>query len=164
MKQLLPSLSVVLFAVALVGCDGAGNRYDRAGVLSVPFTFDVNGAVKNGNVLSEQIDFPEITQRVVDLGAVMVYFEEQDTWTALPYTYGVESATEPLVDYTVTLGYAFDTHLVEVFYETSADPDVLSLPGSVRMKAVIFDAIPTGKNAPDLRDYQAVKRYYGLDD
>lgn len=164
MKRLTLYLPFALFAMVFAGCDGGpGNRYDRAGVHSIDFTFDVDNAVKNGNVLSEQIDIPSLTQRVVDQGAVLVYFEEQGTWTALPYTYGVESSTEPLVDYTVTLGYAFDTRLVEVFYETSADPDQLQLPGSVRMKAVILDAIPTGKNTPDLRDYEAVARYFGLD-
>jgi hypothetical protein len=164
MKRSLRFLPALFFALTLAACDSSDPYEGNAGVYSFPITFDVNGASLNENVLSEQFDVPDITQNVVNNGAVLVYFEEQGTWTAMPYTYGVESATEPLVDYTVTLGYAYDTRLLEVFYETSADPDVLDLPGSVDMKVVIIDSIPVGKNAIDLRDYEAVKQYYGLED
>lgn len=164
MKRSLRYIPVLFFALTLTACDSSDPSEGNADVFSFPVTFDVANASRNDNVLSEQFDVPDITPNVVDHGAVLVYFEEQDTWTAMPYTYGVESATEPLVDYTVTLGYAFDVRLLEVFFETSADPDAIDLPSSVDMKVVIIDSLPVGKNAVDLRDYEAVKRYYGLED
>jgi len=147
----------------LAACDSSDHE-GNAEVFSFPIRFDVDDADRNDNVLSQQFNVPEITPDVVRHGAVLVYFKEQGTWTAMPYTYGVESVSEPLVDYTVTLGYAFDTRFLEVFYETSADPRDIPLPSSVDMKVVIINSLPIGKNAIDLRDYEAVKRYYGLDD
>lgn len=166
MKCFLRYVPALFLALTLAACDSSDHHDDKTDVISFEVRFDVDDADRNDNVLSQQFDVSDITPNVVDNGVVLVYFEEQGTWTGLPYTYGVESDTEPLVDYTVTLGYAYADRLLEVFFETSADPDAIisKLPSSVKMKVVIIDTFHAGKNAIDLRDYEAVKRYYGLRD
>jgi hypothetical protein len=54
---------------------------------------------------------------VVEEGPVTAYVHEAGTWTALPYTYGVEAPEQPIVDYAVSLGYGFEIGFVELFYE-----------------------------------------------
>ena len=49
----------------------------------------------------ERSQLPE-TDRVAEVGLVMCYFFEQGTWTAMPYTYGVDNTTAQAVDYTIT--------------------------------------------------------------
>jgi hypothetical protein len=83
-------------------------------VYSFTVDFFMEDAQFNGPIASVQYDAPEISPRVVEEGAVMAYFREQETWTALPYTYGVESADLPAVDRTVTLGLALIKSGVEL--------------------------------------------------
>ena len=112
---------------------------------------------------------PEITASVVDGGAVLVYFRDQSTWTALPFTVGVESSDLAAVDYTFTLGFGYDDGFLEVFVEASTDDDVVwddiltLLPADYDMKIVIIDGFFVGKTSTlDLRDYEAVKAHFGL--
>ena len=100
---------------------------------------------------------------------MLIYFRDQGTWTALPFTVGVESSDLAAVDYTFTMGYAYDDAFLEVFVEASTDDDVVwddilaLLPQSYDMKIVIIDGFFAGKNLNlDLRDYEAVKTYFGL--
>ncbi len=158
--------AVILFAVALVGtsCDSNPGRVDAA-IFTDTFTFDPSRAEVNGMVISQQFDAPAITPDVADYGAVLVYFWSQETWTAMPYTYLAVPADSTKPDVAVTLGFAYDTGFLEVFYELSAPPSaVKTLPGATRMKMVVISEMPAGKNAPDLSSYEQVARYYGLQD
>lgn len=121
-------------------------------------------AAVDGPVASVQYDAPEITPQVVETGAVMAYFREQDTWTALPYTYGVESPELPAVDYTVTLGYAYEEGFLEVFYETSTEAVIDQLPDQTIKVVVIEDLAAAQSAGVDLSDYGAVKAHFGLND
>jgi hypothetical protein len=160
-------LPLLFAAVIASGCE-VTNVHSDTEVRSVPLTFSFNNASFNGAVASVQFNMPEISQAVVDHGVVMVYFRDQGTWTAMPYTFGVESAELPAVDYTVSMGYGFELRFLEVFVEIStADvwDDVLDrLPSGYDMRAVIIRDYGYGKNSVDLTNYEAVKAYYGLTD
>ncbi len=179
MKPKISSLFVALLVFAFAACDGgivgppgppgpAGN----ANVFSLHFTFTPEDATFNGAVASAQFDVPAITPSVVDDGAVLLYFRDQGTWTALPFTVGVESPDLPAVDYTFTFGYGYDDAFLEVFLEASTEDDVVwdeilldLLPPSYEMKAVIIEGFAFGKNTDlDVRDYEALKAYFGLTD
>ena len=168
--RILPTLLCCAAALIVTGCsETVVAPAPQSNVFAVNIVFSPGNALLNGSVASEQFRVPGITPHVVDRGAVLVYFRDQDTWTALPFTIGRESSELAAVDYTFTLGYAYDDGLVEIFLEASSSDEVVwqdiigSLPESYTMKIVILSALPAGKNAVlDLRDYNAVRRYYSL--
>jgi hypothetical protein len=133
-------------------------------VSSVNLNFRMRDATVNRPYASVQFDVPAITQSVVNNGAVLAYFREQDTWTALPYTFSYESPDFDAVDFTVMFGFAFERRFFELFYEASttavnpaAQPDRL-------VKLVIIDGFPAGKVDIDWSDYEAVARHFNLED
>ena len=163
------ALTFTLLAVIASGCiiDADDDElHGNALIFTDTVVFDPDDGVfdQSGTVLSSQFDFPEITPPIVEYGAVLVYFREAGTWTAMPYTFGVESPELPAVDYTISLGYAYDNRLLELFYESSTPEVALENQPTRTFKVVIIDSLPVGKAAPDLRDYEQVKAYYGLDD
>ena len=180
MHAKISSLLVALLFIVSSGCDdgpvgppGPPGRDGNANVFSLNFEFVPAEATLNGAVASAQYDVPAITPGVVDDGAVLVYFRDQGTWTALPFTVGVEALDDPpRVDYTFTFGYGYDDGFLEVFLEASTVDEVVLdeivldlLPEFYEMKAVIINGFPLGKNSDvDLRDYEAVKAYFGLDE
>jgi hypothetical protein len=162
---LLAALALVL---TLVACDTAGydDHVHESDALIISFNTDFRmaDAALNGSVASVTYDVPDLTPRIVDGGVVLAYFWEQGTWTAMPYTYGVDSQDLAAVDYTVSLGYAFATRTLEVFYEASTDQiDLAQLPDR-RIKVVLLDAaVALGKNL-DYTDWNQVQEAYGLSD
>ncbi len=162
----LAVLGAALLPLACEGPAGPPGPPGNANVLSFSFTLNPETLRYNGPVASVGYDMPEITPSVVAGGAVLLYFYEQGTWTALPYTFAYESAELPAVDFTVTLGYAFEVGLLEVFYEASTeaiDLRQLALVQTPRqLKVVIIDGLAAAKAPVNLRDYEAVKAYFGL--
>ena len=164
---------LLLAFVFVVGCDesvvapaGLGGI---ANVRALNVVFSLENATFNETVASEKFEVPAVTPSVVDRGAVLVYFRDQGTWTALPFTIGIESSEMPVVDYTFTIGYGYDDSLVEIFVEAStADSlvweDIVSiLPQSYVMKIVVIDGFAADEHQDlDLSDYQAVEEYFSL--
>jgi hypothetical protein len=147
------------------GFDGRDGRDGNANVFSVNFDFDMADATINDAVASVGYEVDGITESVVDEGAVLVYFREQGTWTAMPYTFAFERPDEPVVDYTISLGYGYDDFFLEVFYEASTPEAPLADQPTREMKAVIIDGFPRGKTLPfDPADYEQVAAFYGLRD
>ncbi|MEM1128232.1 MAG: hypothetical protein AAGI71_16415 [Bacteroidota bacterium] len=167
--KLATTLSLTLTAVVfLTGCDtgpiGPEGPPGNANVFAFNRTFSMADASFSGSVAAVQFNEPAITPSVVDNGAVLAYFREQDTWTAMPYTFGEESPDLPAVDFTITLGFAHDDGFLELFYEASSPEITLENQPDRLVKIVVIDGFPFGKNGPDLSDYEAVKAYYGLTD
>lgn len=170
MKTLSSFLIVPLLLLASAGCvvdadvdvddlpEGTASVY----AFTLPFLMDDAGF--NGAVASVQYELFEISPQVVATGTVLVYFRDQGTWTALPYTFGVESDTLPAVDYTISMGYGYDVDFLEVFYEASTDAVALENLPDRQLKIVIIEAFPVGKRAIDLSDWDAVKAAFGLAD
>ena len=158
------SAAALLFTLSACSDDGPVGPPGNANVHSVTFTFSAANADINGPVASVQFDVPSITPSVVDGGAVLVYFQEQGTWTAMPYTFAEESPDLPAVDFTITLGYGYDDEFLELFYEASTEEVDLRLQPNRLVKAVIIDGFVLSKSGVDVTDYDAVKRYFGLED
>ena len=165
---------VVLLALATApGCDsqtgppgppgppGPSGPPGDAAVESFTVDFFVDDAAQNGTVFSQAYDAPEITAGVVQQGMVTAYFREQGTWTAMPYTYGVESPEVPAVDYTVTFGYAYEQGFVELFYEVSNEAAFPSLVDR-EVKVVVLYGSPAAFNV-DWSDYSAVAQRFDLE-
>lgn len=172
MKNHLLSLLFVLLALGASGCiieESVGPEEPmgppgNANVFSLGFDFYLEDAVVNGAVASVQYQVPDLTASVVDDGAVLMFFRDQGTWTAMPYTFGVESQDLPAVDYTVSLGFGYEMGFLEVFYEASTDAiDLRQLPDR-EMKLVLIDGWYYGKRSVDLTDWEAVKAAFGLTD
>lgn len=167
MSRFLRSTSFAVLALLLIGCDqgppGPPGPPGDPAVYSFQVDFFLDEAAFNGNVASVQYEAPEITRDAVRNGAVLAYFREQETWTAMPYTYGVESPDLEAVDYTVTLGYAYERGFLEVFYEASYPGVLPDLPDR-RIKIVVVESYAGARAAGvDLEDHDAVTAYYGLD-
>lgn len=163
------ALSFTLLATGCVfeetiGPEGPPGPPGNANVFTVNFLFSMQDAIINDNVASVQYEVPSIYASVVDEGAVLLYFREQGTWTAMPYTFAVESREIQAVDYTISMGFGYDTGFLEVFYEASSADIALENQPDREIKAVIIDGFPLGKRSIDLTDYQAVKQYFGLSD
>ncbi|HEX7069654.1 MAG TPA: hypothetical protein VF190_02565, partial [Rhodothermales bacterium] len=70
----------------------------------------------------------------------------------------------------VSIGYAYDTGLVDVFVEASSSDDVVwdeiledpLLGASQRIRFVIFNTFVAGKNDVDMTNYEALRAKYGL--
>ena len=149
----------------------------NADIFSLNFNFNLRQAEisDDGLVSSTRYDVSDITPSVVDEGTVLVYYRFAGTWTALPYTISVEAPDDPpRVDYSATFSYGYDDNRLDVFVEAStSDPVVWEeleafplFDGGTQMKAVIIDSLPIAakQGTLDLRDYEAVKAYYGLED
>lgn len=167
MKRLPTIFAALVLITGVMACEegpvGPPGRDGNANVFTVNFTYTMADASINGNVASVQYDVPGITPLVVDEGAVLLFFREQGTWTAMPYTFGVESADIAAVDYTITLGFGYDDQFIEVFYEASTDAVALENQPDREIKAVIIEGF-AGKTGVDLTDYEAVKAFYGFSD
>jgi len=172
MKRILQLLAVFALLVSAPGCiiedsvgpEGPQGPPGNANVFSLGFDFFMADAVFNGAVASVQYDVPDLTASVVDDGAVLMFFRDQGTWTAMPYTFGVESSDLPAVDYTISLGFGYEVGFLEVFYEASTDAiDLAGLPDR-EMKLVVIDGYWYGKRDIDLTDWNAVKEAFNLKD
>ncbi len=168
-SNVTPILAMLMLALGgckidTVGPEGPPGPPGNANVFSLNMNFTMADAVINGNVASVQYEVPDLDKFIVDEGAVLLFFREQGTWTAMPYTFAVESADLPAVDYTITLGFGFDVGFLEIFYEASSDAVALEDQPDRLIKAVIIDGFPAGKKRIDLTDYETVKRYFKLPD
>lgn len=172
MKNKLTKLFLFALIMGTTGCvieegvgpEGPPGPPGNANVFTLNFDFLMADAVVNGAVASVQFDAPDITANVVDEGAVLMFFRDQGTWTAMPYTFGVESLDLPAVDYTISLGFGYEFGFLEVFYEASTDAvDLFGLPDR-EMKAVIIDGFFFGKKELDLTNWEEVKAAFNLKD
>lgn len=166
MLRLALTLAVLVAALSLTACEddvvGPPGPPGNANVRAYTFTFTPRSAQINDAVASVQYEVPAITPLVVDEGAVLMYFRDQGTWTAMPYTFGVESADLPAVDYTVTLGFGYDDRFLEVFLEASTLAVDLRDFEDYTVRAVIIDGFFAAKNGIDWTDYEAVRAHFDL--
>ena len=163
-----------LAAMYLVGCTlvtGPQGPPGNANVHTVTLAFAPESAAFNGSVASRGYTVSGITPSVVDRGAVLAYFRDQGTWTALPFTIGVEDTVDANVDYTFTMGYAYDDEFLEVFIEASTadvlvwDDIVSLLQEEYIIKVVVIDGFAAARRAGlDVSDYDAVRAFYALED
>ena len=164
---------ITLAGLMVAGCVevvGPAGPPGNANVLTITVDFSLRDAAFNGTVASQGYTVPAITRSVVDQGAVLAYFRDQRTWTALPFTIGIENADVLAVDYTFTIGYAYDDGFLEFFIEASTESDVAwdeiidLLPAEYLMKVVVIDGFGAAQEAGiDPADFEAIQAFYGLD-
>ena len=172
MKKATTILTFSLLLIGATGCIveesvgpmGPQGPPGNANVFTLNFTFSMLDASINGAVASVQYEVPDLIASVVDEGAVLLFFRDQGTWTAMPYTFGVESPDVPAVDYTISMGFGYEVGFLEVFYEASSTVVDLTLLPDREMKAVVIDGFLIGKKEIDLTDWETVKSVYGLSD
>lgn len=134
MTTLTRILAVLLFGATLFGisgCDVTSSNpvYDN-GVRTQEFTprstdFFVN---ESSDIAWYEWTTNLLTPAVVDRGMVLLYARgdlviigEDNTWTALPFTQGIEPADGgAYVDFTITYTYAFDVDLLYLSVISSA--------------------------------------------
>jgi len=168
-KNLGLAVLAILFGTISTGCTvneavGPPGPPGNANVFTLGLRFEMIDAIINGTVASVQYTVPDLTVSVVDERALLLFFRDQGTWTAMPYTFGVESVDLPAVDYTVAFGFGYEVGFLEIFYEVSTEAvEIASLPDR-DIKAVVIDGFLLGKNNIDLTDWEVVKAVYGLED
>ena len=174
--RLMPCIALTV-SLLLIGCEGPMGPEGRPGppgpagpqgaiVSTFEVTFDVEAATEDesGLVLFQNYDFPEITNSVDNNGFVQAYYlASNDTWTAMPYTFGDESPDIDAVDYKMTFFYAWNVGLVQLFYEGSA-PFALDFAADRTVKIVVADAQATAVRGVDWSDYNSVKHHFDLDE
>lgn len=170
MTRLAATLPLLLLALlAFAGCDSSDDG-PHTEAYSFGLTLYFDDMQHTDFVASRSYDRVDIPPSAVDHGAVIVYYRDQGTWTALPMTIGLEKPDEPVVDYTVTFGYGYDVNFLELFFEaSSADPvvweeiaDIYS--GGIDLKVVVLNSYVATDQEVDLTDYQAVKQHFRLVD
>jgi hypothetical protein len=159
-------IAPIALVLAVSGCtvEGPMGPPGNANVFSSTFMFRVADAQISGPVASAQFDMPAITNAVVDGGAVLMFFEEQGTWTAMPFTFGQEAPDLPAVDFIITIGYGFARGLLEVFYEASTTAISLRSQPDRRMKVVVIEGFALNKTSLDTSNHEAVMDFFGLMD
>ena len=165
MKTRLPIFLILSFCTFLLtGCIVEADDDPEINFGSAEFVFSMADAVINEDVASAQFNVPAINRAVVENGAVLAYFREQGTWTAMPFTFGVESPDIAAVDFTITMGFGFDEGFLEVFYEASSFAANLEEQPDRIIKVVILDdlSIPAVANL-DLNDYESVRQTLQID-
>jgi hypothetical protein len=106
------------------------------------------------------VAWPVITQDIIDHGVLMVYWEQNGRWVALPTTYGAGSYTNCKLFY-MSLGQ------VEIQYTgyNSLGSDPLSyVEGKIVRFVAISDAALQAHPGLDLNDYNEVKQSLQLQD
>ena len=165
-------IALVALAFTMASCDGSDDDIETD-IFTTTATFSLNAddVAFTDFVASIRYGIPQITANVVENGAVLVFIEDlEGTWTALPYSYGIEAVDQPVVDYTVSIGYAYDRQILDVFVEASSSDEVVwneilsdQLLAATRLiRIVIFNTYIQGKNSVDLTDYEALRRHYNL--
>lgn len=163
-------LSLLLLLLATSGCIieesvgpvGPQGPAGNANVFSHNFLLTMDDATFNGTVASVQFEVPDLNASVVDDGAILMFFRDQGTWTAMPYTFGVESQDLPAVDYTISMGFGYDIGFLEIFYEASTTAVDLGAMPDRDIKLVVIDGYAYGKKGVDMTNWDAVRAEYGL--
>ena len=154
--------------LALTACDSNGGyRAADVDIYATEFNADLQSAPADGKFRIREFDVPAISDAVMNAGMVMAYFYDDvsRTWTAMPYTYGIDNSTLQATDFTVTLGFAFKRRTFQVFYESSvpaADVPVERRP-SRRVKLVVVGPdLAASKQGLDWSNYAAVSAAFNL--
>lgn len=172
-------LAALLVALPFVsGCDTTTPSpvFADGGVRSETFSprfgqFTVN---QPGDVASYDRSSNLLTAAVVDDGAVLLYARgdlifvgggAEGTWTALPYTQGIEAEGPdfPFVDFTVTYTYSFDVNRIYIDVISSAIGLVEDyIPDNVPFRLVTIAPGTPRVDGVDYANFAEVAAAYGL--
>lgn len=180
MRALFPFRSALLLVLAsllpvLSGCDQNDTIIVEGNDIIVR-NFFVSGSdfdISDDNLIgSYQREVAALTADVVDDGAVLLYADGSlllsgggGTWTALPFTVGVDEDEDLFVDYTVSFTYSYD--IQDLYIDVVASDTIYPFGDLPRTeyKLVLIPGnlfVANGKTGIDYTDYEAVKQAYGI--
>ncbi len=165
--RLLAAAPLAGLSLSLTACDTNSYTAADVDVYSTEFTASLQSAPADGKFRIVEFDVPAINNGVVNAGMVMAYFydETSGTWTAMPYTYGIDNSTLQATDFTVSLGFAFKRRTFQVFYESSinaADVPAERRPNRRIKLVVVGPDLAASKQGLDWSDYAAVSAAFNL--
>ncbi|MDX1439006.1 MAG: hypothetical protein R3284_03795 [Rubricoccaceae bacterium] len=130
---------------------------------------DVN---QDGSIGSYHREVDELTSDIVDDGAVLLYADGElildggaGTWTALPFTQGVDIDDDLIVDWTLTFTYSYDIQDLYVDIIASATGFTFDDFPRTDFKLVLIPGnlyVGSGKAGIDYSNYEAVRQAYGI--
>lgn len=169
MKKLCFSFLAIFAALVLVtscrgrdGVDGRDGRDGRdANVASSTLTVNSSDWRWDGVSYRVDIDYANITQNIIDHGAVLVYMEVSNTWRQLPMTYYYYDG-----DYDVYCSSSLEVSSydngVSIFW-TENDMTDVGAPEPHRFKIVVIEAsVYAARSDVDFSDYEAVKKAFDI--
>lgn len=172
MKNKYATISFALLLFVFSGCkkegpEGPAGKDGNANVISsnTLTLYNWSSAFDNGTefTYTSIINWGSITQSIKDEGVVMLYIHDNSTtnWTALPYSESGSGYADAF-NFEVAVGQvrlAFDG------YDSFGSPGASALNGifTIRMIAIPSSERKANPNI-NLRDYEAVKKAYHLED
>ncbi|MCP4550798.1 MAG: hypothetical protein GY834_01890 [Bacteroidetes bacterium] len=138
------------------GLDGVVDVYSYYYTIS-EYDWDTFGDPGIGFGYIGSMDFPEITEDVLNYGAVLVYLYQTGSLYSLPITF-VEPTTEGgyLTSIWLTL------NLGEVLVTFQDSDGLTGNPGNMEFKVVIIDGYLNIPSSLNLKSYDEVKNYFNL--
>jgi hypothetical protein len=157
MRQFMITALLLASTATFTGCTKDDGPNGNANLEHFTYTVQANQWYTYG-VLGQpgfqyyrQFDVPEVTQDVMDNGAVMVYIKQDDLFYPLP-------AITDNDGWVNTIQFNVYPGMVEVFVE---DTDFQTEnPGTMTFKIVIFDQLKSLPNSLDIKDYNQVLAYF----
>jgi len=148
------------------GKDGTDGKDGNANVTSItksiaPSDWQASGISGEDLYFYYEISISEITNDIVQKGAVMIYIKQADgSYHALPTTYNFYSSFLGYY-YHTTIRYSFNTGKARIEIEDS-DMNTYRPEVSLEFKIVIIAGITLKSLSIDLTNYQDVKKCFDL--
>ncbi|MEL6591644.1 MAG: hypothetical protein AAFP02_05490 [Bacteroidota bacterium] len=144
------------------GIPGRDGRDGNANVISINYEaissdwYDVGTPGTDDYFLALDLDVPEINTDIVESGLVMVYYrpDTQSPWIALPYTYISHNPS-----FVEKLDFIYDLNFLGI-QSMATDKSAAAYEGFFRV--IVASAIPVGKVAVDLTNYEEVAEFYEI--
>ncbi|WP_295221530.1 hypothetical protein [uncultured Chryseobacterium sp.] len=163
MKKILPILLLAFVSLFIFSCDNNDNNPVQDNDTYSQMR-DITGSFNNGNSYA-------FTQGINIQGTdvVLVYRKAGNAWQQLPYTWYLDAATSPSArkfDY----NFVFDSQNVQIRIDnanfnlsTMSSTEAASYLNNQTFRIVLVPA-SSGKASVDYSDYNAVVKYYNLDE
>ncbi|WP_312396614.1 hypothetical protein [Chryseobacterium sp.] len=164
MKKFLPFLFLAFVSLFIFSCDnddnvvGDGDTYSKVR--------DATGTFTSADSYTLSMDL-----NISNTDVVLVYRRVNNLWQSIPKTYYLDNVTAPNTGR--ELDYSFDFNTQEVNIRTSANFNQASMSSAEAnqylnnqtFRIVLVPASAAkGTNTVDTSDYNAVIKYYGLND
>lgn len=172
--------AIVIMGLTFTACSGDDGEQGPAGAPGNANVNSSNGAVAAddwtaGAILKDTLMVPEITQSVVDNGAVMVYLKIDDgvtpndsPWEALTYTRAITGLAigGDRVGVDMFIEYGYNVGMVILSVKNTLNLDLSAIlqnypPNDYLFKVVVIPPAALVEGV-DVNDYDQVKMVYGI--
>lgn len=167
MKKFFPILMLAFVGLFIFSCDNNDDNYDSVDYDTYSQMRDATGSFTSADNYTLSMD---ITIQNTDV--VLVYRKEGNYWVSVPKTYFLDNVSAPTTGRELDYNFNFNTNEVNIM--TSANFDQSTQMSATErnqylnnqtFRVVLVPASATKTaNAVDLQDYNAVVKYYNLND